>query len=81
MRRGERQMASTAPECPLPRPQAGFIASFRAFAHDLFDDYHPERHYMRGPGPKWREKHGLAPAAPGARPPATDPLFPGSVPA
>ena len=21
--------------------------------------YHPERHYMRGPGPKWREKHGV----------------------
>jgi hypothetical protein len=21
--------------------------------------YHPERHYMRGPGPKWREKRGL----------------------
>ena len=20
--------------------------------------YRPERHYMRGPGPKWREKHG-----------------------
>ena len=19
--------------------------------------YHPERHYMRGPGPKWRENH------------------------
>jgi len=19
--------------------------------------YHPERHYMRGPGPKWLEKH------------------------
>ena len=19
--------------------------------------YHPERHYMRGPGPKWHEKH------------------------
>jgi len=19
--------------------------------------YHPERHYMRGPGPKWRERH------------------------
>jgi hypothetical protein len=19
--------------------------------------YHPEDHYMRGPGPKWREKH------------------------
>jgi hypothetical protein len=20
--------------------------------------YRPERHYMRGPGPKWRERHG-----------------------
>ena len=25
----------------------------------LFDPYRPERHYMRGPGPKWSEKHGL----------------------
>ena len=23
----------------------------------LFDPYQPELHYMRGPGPKWREKH------------------------
>jgi hypothetical protein len=29
------------------------------------EPYHPERHYMRGPGPKWREKH-----APGAKRPA-----------
>ena len=73
-------MASTAPECPLPRPQAGFIASFRAFAHDLFDDYHPERHYMRGPGPKWREKHAPKPAmAPDQQ--ALKPLYPGSIPA
>jgi hypothetical protein len=28
---------------------------------DLFDPYRPELHYMRGPGPKWRAKHGLAP--------------------
>ena len=21
------------------------------------DPYRPELHYMRGPGPKWREKH------------------------
>ena len=27
----------------------------------LFDSYHPELHYMRGPGPKWREKHGQMP--------------------
>ena len=25
-----------------------------------FDGYRPERHYMRGPGPKWRAKHGGA---------------------
>jgi hypothetical protein len=25
----------------------------------LFDPYRPERHYMRGPGPKCREKQGL----------------------
>ena len=24
----------------------------------FFDAYRPELHYMRGPGPKWREKHG-----------------------
>jgi hypothetical protein len=23
----------------------------------LFTSYRPELHYMRGPGPKWREKH------------------------
>ena len=23
----------------------------------LFDPYRPELHYMRGPGPKWRQKH------------------------
>jgi hypothetical protein len=28
----------------------------------LRDPYRPERHYMRGPGPKWREKHGLVKA-------------------
>ena len=25
----------------------------------LSDPYRPERHYMRGPGPKWRARHGL----------------------
>jgi hypothetical protein len=24
------------------------------------DSYHPELHYMRGPGPKWRQKHDYA---------------------
>jgi len=26
----------------------------------MTDPYRPELHYMRGPGPKWRAKHGLA---------------------
>jgi len=26
----------------------------------LTNRYHPEQHYMRGPGPKWREKHSDA---------------------
>jgi hypothetical protein len=25
------------------------------------DTYRPERHYMRGPGPKWFAKHGVVP--------------------
>jgi hypothetical protein len=28
-------------------------------AETLADTYRPELHYMRGPGPKWREKHGF----------------------
>ena len=26
---------------------------------DLSDHYPPEWHYMRGPGPKWAEKHAV----------------------
>jgi hypothetical protein len=33
---------------------------WRTFKKDLSDPYRPELHYMRGPGPKWREKHELA---------------------
>ena len=29
-----------------------------ALTRRAFDPYRPELHYMRGPGPKWREKHG-----------------------
>jgi len=27
-------------------------------SRELTDEYRPELHYMRGPGPKWRERHG-----------------------
>jgi hypothetical protein len=29
----------------------------------LFDGYRPELHYMRGPGPRWHEKHDGVPLA------------------
>ncbi len=31
---------------------------WRAMLRDIFNPYRPELHYMRGPGPKWRERHG-----------------------
>jgi hypothetical protein len=38
----------------------GLVAEFVDFGRamrSLLDPYRPERHYMRGPGPKWRAKH------------------------
>ena len=36
------------------------FAAITRRVQDVFDSYRPELHYMRGPGPKWREKHGIA---------------------
>ena len=33
--------------------------ALRKLVNELFDPYPPELHYMRGPGPRWREKHAL----------------------
>ena len=30
---------------------------WRRLRQRIFDSYRPELYYMRGPGPKWREKH------------------------
>jgi len=32
---------------------------WQALTSWLFDAYKPEKHYMRGPGPKWHQKHRL----------------------
>jgi len=40
------------------------VATLQNLRNALFDAYRPELHYMRGPGPKWREKHGSVPLAP-----------------
>jgi hypothetical protein len=37
------------------------VANWRqAVIIGLTDPYHPEAHYMRGPGPKWRQKHAAS---------------------
>ena len=45
------------------RPVSGRVLGptalrWRRLTISLFDPYRPELHYMRGPGPKWRAKHG-----------------------
>jgi len=37
-----------------------WLCALRRVVARLTDPYRPELHYMRGPGPRWREKHGLA---------------------
>jgi hypothetical protein len=38
----------------MPARWRNLVASFW---RKLLDPYRPELYYMRGPGPKWREKH------------------------
>jgi hypothetical protein len=48
---------------PAEAGHPGLIADFRAFWSRFFttafNPYRPELHYMRGPGPAWRAKHGM----------------------
>jgi hypothetical protein len=37
---------------PMP-----LVNIWRRLRREIFDSYRPELHYMRGPGPRWREKH------------------------
>jgi hypothetical protein len=47
------------------------VRSLRRRLYDLAHPYRPELNYMRGPGPKWFEKHGhsmqLSPTAAGPK--------------
>ena len=56
-------MISTTLSAPaLRRAGQGSTTAFKAFWREFFarafDPYRPELHYMRGPGPAWRAKHG-----------------------
>ena len=41
------------------RPLARFKSFWSQFFATAFRPYRPELHYMRGPGPAWRAKHGM----------------------
>jgi hypothetical protein len=54
-----------APDCSL----CGEIRiMWRGWVRVMLDPYRPEHHYMRGPGPKWYAKHGVAQVARTRRP-------------
>jgi len=36
---------------------AVIASTWQGLVKDLRTPYRPERHYMRGPGPKWHAKH------------------------
>jgi len=33
------------------------LQSWQSLTAVVFNPYHPELHYMRGPGPRWYDKH------------------------
>ena len=45
---------------PVDKPPIfpAIAEAWRELRKGFIDSYRPELHYMRGPGPKWREKHG-----------------------
>jgi hypothetical protein len=50
----------------LLRSAVGSLVTFLSSTWDgPVERYRPEDHYMRGPGPKWREKHFLDRASAG----------------
>ncbi|ABD06626.1 conserved hypothetical protein [Rhodopseudomonas palustris HaA2] len=61
-------MASLTSQAPVQREaigeprRHGWISEIREFWGQFFvqafKPYRPELHYMRGPGPAWRAKHG-----------------------
>jgi hypothetical protein len=52
--------ASTTTSPKSPRLLSVVAMLWRTLRRDLTDPYRPELHYMRGPGPKWRAKHGIS---------------------
>ena len=49
--------AAHASFIPLLRRLDLFVTGWYRLVMRAGDSYRPERHYMRGPGPKWHAKH------------------------
>jgi len=57
---------SSTPAVDVAISAAGPVVAvkiWRGLKKEIFDPYRPERHYMRGAGPKWREKHAATSGA------------------
>ncbi|MBR0830692.1 hypothetical protein JQ596_34815 [Bradyrhizobium manausense] len=54
---------TTSIAAPAEAGHAGFFTELKEFwarfFATAFNPYRPELHYMRGPGPAWRAKHGM----------------------
>jgi hypothetical protein len=55
-------MRSAHQKRPTVPSLASDLADLGRALRSLVDPYRPERHYMRGPGPRWHAKHDPAPA-------------------
>jgi hypothetical protein len=59
----ERRMMQTETDARLVSVRTLFrraVALAQAWRKIVGNHYRPEKHYMRGPGPKWREKYGTS---------------------
>jgi hypothetical protein len=55
--------SSDKAENKAPGLRIAAMVRLRSLSRNFFDPYRPERHYMRGPGPRWCEKHRNAAAS------------------
>jgi hypothetical protein len=54
------QLSAASPTAPYWPSGVSIVAKlWRELFKDFRSSYRPELHYMRGPGPRWREKHGF----------------------
>ena len=53
----QRFATSSASTSKIPRPLMAAVELWRVLTNNFFDCYRPEKHYMRGRGPKWHQRH------------------------